>query len=80
MPEQYDPANERFDAGECGQALREAVERLAKDSGEPLESFQGRSLSEIARLADETYEKLPDFWVVWKSWHAPQPPPEMGDL
>ena len=45
-----------------------------------LEGFYGRPLLEIANLADETYDELPEFWRVWKDWHKPQPRPEMGDL
>ena len=80
MPVDYDPNRETYQPGEAAAALRTAVERLASDSGQPLESFPGRSLTEIAQLAESTYPQLPEFWQVWKSWHAPQPRPEMGDL
>jgi hypothetical protein len=80
MADSYDPSTETFDPEQCAAPLREAVEQLARDANQPPDSLQGRSLTEIAQLADATYDELPDFWKVWKSWHAPQPKPEMGDL
>ena len=80
MPYQYDPSAETFDPRECARAMCAAVEQLAADSGQSFESFTGRSLTEIAQLANATYDELPEFWKVWTSWHAPQPKPEMGDL
>ena len=38
------------------------------------------SFAEIFKLADATYTELPQFWRVWKDWHAPRSLPEMGDL
>lgn len=80
MPESYDPSAETYQPEEAAAALRQAVEQLARDTGQPLDSFPGRSLAEIAQLADSTYNQLPEFWQVWKSWHTPQPKQEMGDL
>jgi hypothetical protein len=80
MPESYDPSAEIYQPEECAAPLRQAVEQLARDTGQPLDSFPGRSFTEIGQLADATYDDLPEFWQVWKSWHAPQPKPEMGDL
>lgn len=80
MPEEYDPAHELYNPDESAAALRDAVADLAQATGRSPESFTGMSLAEIAALADATYDQLPQFWKVWQDWHAPQPPPQMGDL
>ncbi len=80
MPIEYDPSFATFDPKDCGKPMVAAVKDLAEQTGEHLESFYGRPLLEIANLADEIYDELPEFWRVWKDWHAPQPRPEMGDL
>lgn len=80
MPIEYDPSIATFDPKDCGRPMIEAVEKLAEVVGRPFDSFVGQPLTEVAGAADEAYDKLPEFWRVWKEWHAPQPRPEMGDL
>ena len=81
MPAEYNPNYEVFDLKDCGRPMVEAVKLLADNVGEPFDSFVGRSLADVAQLAFDTYgSELPEFWRVWKEWHAPQPRPEMGDL
>jgi hypothetical protein len=80
MPQDYNPSLVPFDPKECGAPMIEAVKQLADVTGQNVASFHGRTLTEIFQLADDTYDELPEFWRVWKEWHAPQPRPEMGDL
>lgn len=77
----YDPSFETFNPAECGQPMVEAVQALAERLERPFDSFVGTSLTELAAEAEAAYwDGLPEFWRIWKEWHAPQPPPEMGDL
>ena len=80
MPAEYNPSFAEYDPIDCGRPMIEAVAELARLTGEDPNDFVGRSLMQIFNLAEEHYDELPDFWRVWKEWHAPQPPPEMGDL
>lgn len=80
MPAEYNPASETYDPKECGQPLVEAVVALAEKTGQAPHDFIGRSLQQIFEEADAVYDELPEFWCVWKEWHLPQPPPELGDL
>ena len=48
--------------------------------GEDPKDFIGRSLMQVFNIAEETYDELPEFWRIWKEWHAPQPRTDMGDL
>lgn len=80
MPAEYDPTREVFDPQTSATPLIEAVRKLAEDSGESFASFTGRSFDELGHLADIAYDELPEFWRIWKDWHAPQPRPTMGDL
>lgn len=80
MPAEYNPSFADYDPKDCGQAMVNAVEALAEVTGAIPSEFIGRSYQSLFNLAEETYEELPEFWRVWKEWHAPQPKPEMGDL
>ena len=80
MQQDYNPSFVPYEPAECGQAMNDAIAELARDTGDDVSAFVGRSLAEIFQLVDETYAELPDFWRVWEQWHAPQPRPEMGDL
>ena len=80
MPAEYNPSFADYDPKDCGRPMVEAVTDLARLTGEDPKDFVGRSLMQIFNLAEEHYDELPEFWRVWKEWHVPQPPPEMGDL
>ena len=80
MQPEYNPSSTIYNPKECGAAMITAVQELATKVGEDVDDFRDRTLTEIFELADKTYDDLPEFWEVWKGWHAPQPPPEMGDL
>lgn len=80
MPQDYDPAVAIYVPQECGRPMLDAVAELAMKTGQDPADFNGRTMSEIFQLAEELYEELPDFWRIWKEWHAPQPRPKMGDL
>ncbi len=80
MPAEYNPSFADYDPKDCGKAMIQAVEELAEATGANASEFVGRSYQSLFNLAEETYEELPEFWRVWKDWHAPQPKPEMGDL
>lgn len=80
MPAEYNPSFTDYDPKDCGQPMVDAVKALAELRDEDASEYVGRSLQQIFNLAEETYEDLPDFWKVWKEWHAPQPRPDMGDL
>ena len=80
MRPEYNPSSTLYNPKECGAAMIAAVEELAAKVGEDVSSFEGRTLTEVFELADKTYDELPEFWQVWKSWHAPQPHQDMGDL
>ncbi len=81
MPIEYDPSFSTFDPKDCGQPMIDAVQKLADFVERPFDSFVGKTLSEVSDQATEAYgESLPDFWIVWQEWHAPQPKPDMGDL
>ena len=80
MAQDYNPSLVPFDPKECGTPMVKAVDELATATGRASADFVGWTLMEIFQLADDTYDELPEFWEVWKDWHAPQPKPEMGDL
>lgn len=80
MPAEYNPSFADYDPKDCGKPMVDAVAKLAAERGEDPKDFVGKSLMQVYNIADETYDKLPDFWVVWKEWHAPQPKTDMGDL
>ena len=80
MQPSYDPSVETYRPKECGAAMNEAMQLLADKVGEGVATFEGRTLSSIIELVDATYDELPEFWQVWKQWHAPQPHQDMGDL
>ena len=80
MPTEYNPSFADYDPKDCGKPMIQAVEELAEITGASASDFVGRSYQSLFNLAEETYEELPEFWRVWKEWHAPQPKPEMGDL
>ena len=80
MPVEYNPNDEIFDPRDSGAALLAAVRDLADRCGITTDDLAGKPLAEVARLASQTYDQLPEFWRVWQQWHAPQEPPDMGDL
>lgn len=80
MPAEYNPSFAEYDPKDSGKPMIEAVAELASQTGEDPKDFIGRSMQQIFNLAEETYDELPEFWRIWKEWHAPQPKPEMGDL
>ena len=80
MPAEYHPTFVAYHPKECGQPLVEAVAELAAKTGQDPKDFIGRSLQQIFNEADATYDELPEFWRIWKDWHAPQPRLELGDL
>ena len=80
MPAEYNTSFAEYDPKDCGKPMIDAVAELASRTGEDPKDFIGRSMQQIFNLAEETYDELPEFWRIWKEWHAPQPKPEMGDL
>lgn len=80
MQPSYNPSVETYQPKECGQAMITAVQELADKVGEDVATFQGRTFTAIIELVEKTYDELPEFWRVWKQWHAPQPHQDMGEL
>ena len=81
MNPDYDPQFATFDPKDCGQAMVQAVEQLAERTGRSFQEFVHIPLEELGRQVEDYYgDDLPEFWRIWKDWHSPQPPPEMGDL
>lgn len=80
MQPNYNPSVETYQPKESGAAMIEAIQTLANKVGDDVATFEGRTLSSILELVETTYDELPEFWKIWKQWHAPQPHQDMGDL